>query len=455
MIPRIVLAAPASGSGKTTVTLGIMAALRRRGLRVAPFKVGPDYIDPQFHRVAAVRESYNLDRFFLGEEGIRRTFAHGVAGAEIAIIEGVMGLFDGLSPESNDGSTADVAAILGAPVVLVVDAAGMGRSLAALLQGFRTFDPRIEIAGVILNGLKTERHLEYLRSALDAEKIPILGCLIRDADLSLPERHLGLVPPPEHAALDRLIDSIASAVEKTIDLERLIELASGVNAIRSVAPRPSVPIPLRPIRIGWAEDEAFSFSYRENKDLLEEAGAEIVTFSPLKDAAFPEDLDALWIGGGYPEIFVEELSRNRTMIEAIRSFADRGKVIHAECGGLMYLCEWFEKADGERVPLVRLIPGGTRLSDKLQSFGYAEATLLRDLPFGLAGTKIRGHRFHYSEYMAVEELLPAAYSLHRPSGKECGTEGLVRGNVIASYLHIHLGSRPESARYFVDCIARR
>jgi cobyrinic acid a,c-diamide synthase len=209
----------------------------------------------------------------------------------------------------------------------------------------------------------------------------------------------------------------------------------------------------RPVRIGWAEDAAFSFSYRENKDLLEEAGTEIFSFSPLKDAALPENLDALWIGGGYPEIFAEELSRNRTMIEAIRSFADRGKVIHAECGGLMYLCEWFEKPDGKRVPLVGLLPGGTRLSDKLQSFGYAEATLLRNLPFGPAGTKIRGHRFHYSEYMVPEKPLAAAYSLHRPSGKECGTEGLVRGNVLASYLHIHLGSRPESARYFVDFIS--
>jgi cobyrinic acid a,c-diamide synthase len=462
MIPRIVIAAPSSSSGKTTVTLAIMAALSRRGMRVAPFKVGPDYIDPQLHARASGRISYNLDRYFVGEAGIRKTLERGSHDADIAVIEGVMGLFDGASPHNNEGSGADIALLLDAPVILVVDASGMARSVGALVRGFRTFEPRLNLAGVIMNRLGSRGHHDYLRPALLDEGVADLGFFPRNAEISLPERHLGLLPAAESDLVTPILDRLAAMAEETVDLDKLVAIAGSENAGDgipqlqlgyTVTGISTVTEPYARVRIGWAEDEVFHFSYQENKNLLEEAGAEIVPFSPLHDTAIPDGVDALWLGGGFPEQFAARLGANRSMRESIFAFAKMRGTIYAECGGLMYLCEWFEEKDSSRLPLVGLIPGGTRMTDRLQRFGYGEATFLRDTPLGPAGTVLRGHRFHYSEYLSpTPEEAVAVYSIRKANGSQEHREGILTDNVLATYFHVHLGNRPESARHFVDFV---
>jgi cobyrinic acid a,c-diamide synthase len=456
LIPRVVIAAPSSSSGKTTVTLAIMAALRRRGLRVAPFKVGPDYIDPQLHARACGRISYNLDRYFVGETGIRTTLARGGRDADIAVIEGVMGLFDGASPHNNEGSGADIALLLAAPVILIVDASGMARSVGALVRGFRAFEPRLNLAGVIMNRLGSRGHHDYLKPALLEEGVIDLGYFLRESAIALPERHLGLLPAAEVDLVTPLLDRLATMAEATLDLDRLIEIARNAPEVdipaRATAASADVA---RRARIGWAEDEVFHFSYQENKNLLEEAGAEIVPFSPLHDERIPHEVDALWLGGGFPEEFAGALSANRSMLTSIREFGDSGGTIYAECGGLMYLCEWFEEKSGERLPLVGLAPGGTRMTDRLQRFGYGEATFLADTPLGPAGTVLRGHRFHYSEYLPpMPEEKTAVYAIRKANGKDEHREGVLRGNVLATYFHLHLGNRPEAARHLVNFVRR-
>lgn len=469
LIPRVVIAAPSSSSGKTTVTLAVMAALRRRGLRVAPFKIGPDYIDPQLHARACGRLGYNLDRYFVGADGIISTLARGSRDAEIAIIEGVMGLFDGSSPTSNEGSSADIALLTGAPVILVIDGSGMARSVGAVVHGFRTYEPRLDLAGVIMNRIAGAGHHAYLSPAVREEGVADLGFLARDPAFVIPERHLGLLPSAESDLVTPLLDKLVAAAEATIDLDGLIAIARKAPPVVDACPvthagttsgssrpwRESTKSASRPVRLGWAEDEVFHFSYLENRNILEEAGAEIIPFSPLRDRAIPTDLDAVWLGGGFPENFVRALSENASMRASMRAFGETGGTIYAECGGLMYLCEWFETTDRERIPLVGLVPGGTRMTNQLQRFGYGEATFLKDTPLGPAGTVLRGHRFHYSEYLPpIPEDADAVYSIRRSNGGEEHREGVLRGNVLATYFHIHLGNRPASASHFVEFCRR-
>ncbi len=434
-----------------------MAALRRRGLRVAPFKIGPDYIDPQLHARACGCVGYNLDRYFAGPEGLLRSFARGARGdSDVAVIEGAMGLFDGVSPDSLDASAAEAAILLGAPVVLVVDASGMARSVGAIVRGFRDFEPRLRLAGVIANRLGSKGHYDYLAGPIRAEGVASLGYLMRNSEIRIPERHLGLLPAAETDLVTPLLERLADLAEATIDLARLLAVARAAPRIEIPAMAP-LPRASEPVRIGWAEDEVFHFSYEENKNLLRENGAEIVPLSPLHDEKLPEALDALWLGGGFPEGFAERLSSNRAMRDAIRAFGEANGTIYAECGGLMYLCEWFERADGARVPLVGIVPGGTRMTDRLQRFGYAEATFRRDTPLGRAGTVLRGHRFHYSEYLPpVPEEDGAAYEIRRAraEGTKANREGVLVKNILATYFHIHLASRPEAAAHFVEFVRR-
>lgn len=455
-IPRLVIAAPHSHAGKTTITLALMAALSRRGLQVAPFKVGPDYIDPQLHQRAAGRASYNLDTYLVPPDRVQETFAHAAHDADIAIIEGVMGLFDGSSPTSRVGSTAEVASLLQAPIVFVVDASGMAASVGALVRGFRTYDPEAWVAGVILNRLGGEGHYRYLLPALAQEGVEVLGYLPKQMDVEIPERHLGLLPASEADRVTPLLDRLSDLVEQHVDVDRTIALARTAPAWAptrvSKSPSPSAA---PRIRVAWAQDEVFHFTYQENLDLLSAAGAEIVMFSPLRDAALPEAIDAVWLGGGFPELYAEALAANTSMRQAMRAAGESGLPIYAECGGLMYLCDWLEDQQGQRYPQAGLISGGTRMTDRLQQFGYAQATFLHDTLLGPAGTTVRGHRFHYSVYEPGPSPPACAYQMTRHRTGETHPEGFCHGNVLATYFHIHLGSQPQMATSLVDFCCRR
>jgi len=443
-VPSLLIAAPCSGSGKTTLTLGLMAALRRRALKVAPFKVGPDFIDPGHHAAACDRPSYNLDGWMCGREWVQKTFVSACADADIALIEGVMGLFDGISGSSEEGSSGEIAKWLDIPVLLVVDARSQARSFAALVKGFTDFDPELRIAGVIANRVGSERHRYLLQEALDSTSglPPLLGCLPRREDIGMPERHLGLVTadafPPEEGFTSRLADW----VEEHLNLDQLLRLAANTAASPcSVAP---VQKPAARVRIGVARDRAFSFYYPENLQLLEQAGAELVTFSPLDDTELPENLDGLYLGGGYPELHVEQLAANHSLLAQLRQTAEAGLPIYAECGGFMYLCKSVDS-----LSLVGLFPAAVRMLTKRKALGYRSVETVEDTLLGPAGSKARGHEFHYSEIDAAEHL-SHCYRLGRRDGEELGMEGYRYKNVLGSYIHLHFGSNPQLAANFVE-----
>lgn len=432
-----------SGSGKTTLSLGILRAFSRRGLVAAPFKCGPDYIDPLFHRQAAGRISVNCDPFLMGPDGVRRSFARHVSDSCVAVVEGVMGLFDGNSPGTLAGSSAEIAALLDIPVVLVVNARGMAGSIAPLVRGFSQWEPRVRIVGVIADNIGSAHHAELLRGALASAGLPpLLGALARDERLRLPERHLGLAP----AQLEESwLDMLAEAVETSIDLDRLLALTRVVPP--SAEPVPAVVSPPSVVRLGVARDEAFQFYYAENFELLRQFGVETVPFSPLRDAALPENLAGLWFGGGFPELYVEALSRNHSMLEAIRAFAASGRPVYGECGGYLYLLEALTDFDGVRRPLLGLLPGEAVMGRKLASLGYRELTSCSESLFGPAGTKLRGHEFHYSflkngpsggNLFASRDLR----GVERPAGSVCG-------NLCGSYIHLHFVSNPAAAEALV------
>lgn len=448
-VPRLTIAAPSSGSGKTTVAVAVMRLLARRGLRVAPFKVGPDYIDPSHHRAAAGRASRNLDGWMLPRETVLSLFRRATEGqrADMAVLEGVMGLFDGHSPLNERGSTAEMAKLLRSPVVLVLDASAMARSAAAIVHGMHTFDPDLRLAGVILNRLGSERHFEICRDAiLAATEVPVLGWIPRDPALAVPERHLGLTLAGEHA-LD--LDALVARTEATLDVDALLRIA------RSAPPLPALPDPLPPrverrrATIAIARDAAFDFYYEDNLDLLRDLGAELRPFSPTDDASLPEDAGALYIGGGYPELHAERLSANAAMRRAVREFAASGRPVYAECGGLMYLGESLVDQDGREHPMVGLIPVRSVMRDR-PVLGYREAEALADTPIARRGWTVRAHEFHFS--VAEGDAERPAY--RRVGGAE--TEGRIagpRGNVLASYLHVHFASDPRLAQRLVSLAA--
>lgn len=444
-MPALLIAAPGSGSGKTTLTLGLMAALRRRGLNVAPFKVGPDYIDPGHHAAVCGRPSHNLDGWMCGRETVQQTFTRAVAGTDIALIEGVMGLFDGISGSSEEGSSAEIAKWLGIPVLLVVDARSQARSFAALIKGFSSFDKGLKIAGVIANRVGSERHRQLLQESLETTPglPPLLGCLPRQEEIGLPERHLGLVTAEDLSKEEDITAQLADWVEEHLDLDRLIQLATD-SAVEVASEGQAEPKSRNRIRIGIARDRAFCFYYPENLSFLEQAGAELVPFSPLTDSELPAGLDGIYLGGGYPELHVEQLAANRGLIEQLRQQAEEDLPIYAECGGFMYLCRSIDKQS-----LVGVFPTEAQMLPKRKALGYRSVELLEDTLLGPAGTRARGHEFHYSEIDAAETL-PRCYRLGRRDGEELGTEGYRYKNVLGSYVHLHFGSNPQVAVNFVE-----
>jgi cobyrinic acid a,c-diamide synthase len=443
---RVVIAGTASGVGKTTLASGLIGALRRRGLRVQGFKVGPDYIDPGFHALASGRPGRNLDSYLCGAELIAPLARHGSAGADVSVIEGVMGLFDGVSGQGELASTAQVAKLLRAPVLLVLDAGAMVRSAAAIVCGYRAFDPDLDLAGIVLNRVGSERHEGLLREAIEPLGVPVLGCLRRDEELAAPERHLGLVPAGERRAESRsLLASLAGAIERSLDVDAVLALARRAPALGGPVwtPQPSRPSDGGAL-IAVAESPAFSFHYRENLELLEAAGAVLAPFDPLREEGLPEGAGGLLLSGGFPEVFAGELSANAPLREEIAAFARSGRPVLAECGGLLYLCE---ELDGR--PMCGVLPARGTMGRRL-SLGYREATAAAASPCLEAGERLRGHEFHYS---AVEPLsdtsLPApAWSL--AAGGERWSEGFVRGGVHASYLHLHWAAHPELASRLVE-----
>jgi len=456
-IPRVVIAGTHSGVGKTSVAVGIMAALSRAGWDVRPFKVGPDYIDPGFHTAACGATSWSLDSWMLGEEGLRESFVRGARGSgkAIAVIEGMMGLHDSADPMSDRGSTAEVARLLNAPVILVIDGSGIARSAGALVEGYRGFDGRVRLAGVLANRVAGEGHAAYLRPAIESLGVAFLGWLPENGRISLPERHLGLVMPAEQADLTGIVDELASWVEGSVDVFGIAAAAEAAPRIGGAGgglqPRQSAQRIGNEVRarVAVARDEAFCFYYPENLALLEEAGAELVFFSPLRDSGLPAAVDGLYLGGGYPEIHAGALSANRLCREALARRIGEGLPTFAECGGFMYLCESLVTCDGECYPMAGAVPGAVRMEPRIQAIGYREAIFARDNPLGWAGTRARGHEFRYSR---LEGGTPADRAAFR-----IGDESVGYGNetLLASYVHLHFGSNPGMARSFVERSAGR
>ncbi|HEU0264892.1 MAG TPA: cobyrinate a,c-diamide synthase [Geobacterales bacterium] len=461
-----IIAAPRSGSGKTTVTLALLAALTRRGIRTAPFKVGPDFIDPGHHAAACGQVSRNLDSWMCGADGVRRSFAAGCTDADVAVIEGVMGLFDGARGENDGGSSAEIARLLDVPVVLVVDAKGQARSVAAQIKGFVEFDSRLRFAGILLNGVASPRHAELLSAALASVPglPPLLGLLPHAPELELPARHLGLVTAGDAACDSDYFSRLADWLEAGVDLDALLSghcttphppPESGGGARQGGGGPPEsegVPDRAGVVRIAVARDAAFCFCYPENLQLLEQAGAEIVFFSPLADTRLPAGCSGLYLPGGYPELHAAQLSANDGMLKDIRLAIDEGMPVYAECGGLIYLSQGIISppplAKGEEI-FVGIFPATAHMLPRRKALGYRQVTFSRDTILGPAGTMARGHEFHYSE-ITMPEQVQRVYRMTGAHGRGVPDEGFVSDNVLASYVHLHFASNPALAPAFVD-----
>ncbi|MGW5426491.1 cobyrinate a,c-diamide synthase [Streptomyces sp. NPDC004059] len=440
-VPRLVIAAPSSGSGKTTVATGLMAAFAARGLAVSPHKVGPDYIDPGYHALATGRAGRNLDAYLCGPELVAPLFLHGARGCDIAVVEGVMGLYDGAAGEGELASTAHVAKLLRAPVVLVVDASSQSRSVAALVHGFASWDPEVRVGGVILNKVASDRHEELLREALDQAGVPVLGVLRRVPQVDTPSRHLGLVPVAERRSdAVNAVTAMAAQVERGCDLEALLGLARSAGAL-SGAPweAPVSPTQKRAV-VAVAGGSAFTFSYAEHAELLTAAGAEVVTFDPLRDEQLPENAAGLVIGGGFPEVYAAELSANEPLRKAVAELALSGAPVAAECAGLLYLSR---ELDGQ--PMCGVLDAAARMTQRL-TLGYRDAVAVGDSVLAVAGTRMRGHEFHRTVVEPGAGAAPA-WGVRAPVRR---VEGFVQQGVHASYLHTHWASRPSVARRFVE-----
>jgi len=463
MPKALVLAGTRSGCGKTSVALGLMRALARRGLRVQPFKAGPDFIDPGLHAVAAGRDSHNLDTWMMPPDALRSSFARSAAGADVVLVEGVMGLFDGRGGgrigDDEEGSTAHLAKLLGLPVALVLDASSQARSAAAVALGFASFDPQLPLAGVLLNRIASPRHETLLRQALATlaplADVPLLGCLPRAEGLGLASRHLGLVTADDITELDARLEALADWVEQGVDVPALLSALPELDAARLAPPAAETVANGRQcgtVRIGLARDRAFCFTYAENLRQLEQAGAEIVPFSPLADAALPDGLHGLYLPGGYPELAASALAANTTMLASVRAFCDSGRPVWAECGGFMYLQRALVDAEGREHALCGVFPGRAVMRARRAALGYRLAQTLAPGPLGPAGTTLRGHEFHYSE-LERPHADNAAFTLTASDGTTTRDGAVIDndiGNVIGGYFHAHLSSNPDAARAFVE-----
>ena len=443
-IPRLVIAAAQSGAGKTTVATGLMAALSAKGYKVQPFKVGPDYIDPGYHSRACGRPAENLDSWLVPPVQLPQLFAEACAGADIAIVEGVMGLYDG--GRQGVSSTAEIAKRLQAPVLLVIDTRAMGASAAALALGFRDYDPEVRLAGVLLNRLGSDTHEAIIREACAVRDIPVYGAVRRGAGLQLPERYLGLVPTEEN--LDgAIIHKWGEALTQAVDLPAIVQLAQSAPPLAVEIKTQSTQVSPR-VRIGIARDEAFSFYYASGLHALERLGAALGPFSPLHDRELPE-VDGCLLGGGFPEQFAAQLAANVAMREALRCAAEAGLPIYAECGGYMYLLEQLQDLEGHVWPMTGIFPGRAVMTERLQMVGYVTATLQQDCLLGPAGTSVHGHEFHFSQ-TELPTGVTRPWQFTRLRDGTSYAAGQVRGNVLGSYLHVNFAGCPAAAQHFLE-----
>ena len=439
-IPRIVIAATHSGAGKTTITCGIISALRKRGLKVQSYKVGPDYIDTGFHEIAAGRPAKNLDSWLVGKDKLEEIFYNSIGDADIAIIEGVMGLYDG--GRGGISSTAEIAKILNAPVILVIDAKSAGISVAATALGFREFDKNLNVAGVILNRIGSDSHEKMIVDALNKINIKSFGAIRRNEEIILPSRHLGLIQATENNFAD-VLDKISEKISAQIYLDEILNLAekfSESKKIYSLIPNNYS------LKIGVAKDEAFSFYYDESLRELEKLGAEIIFFSPLHDENLPK-VDGIIFGGGYPELFAAQLEGNKKIRSEIKRAAENNLPIYAECGGYMYLMNFLTDFEGKIFEMCGIIPTQAIMTEKLQMVGYVDATIKKDCILGKVGEKIHAHEFHFSK--EVGSLTENIFSCEKLRTGEKYFAGYADKNIVASYLHIHFAGCPSSAENFI------
>ena len=452
MTPTVVIAGVRSGVGKTTIATGIMGALTRRGYAVQPFKAGPDYIDPSYHQAACGVPSRNLDTWLLPHPTVLELYAKASARRQISVVEGVMGLFDGHSSLDEEGSTAQLAKLLNAPVILVADASKVARSVAAEVLGYQQFDPDLNVAGVILNGVGSDQHLEFCKPQIEATTgLPVLGYLPRRVEFEQPERHLGLIPTVEGTVANQWYDALIAQVEETIDVgyvSRLAQVCSPPSSLPQVYPKETQP---RRAVIAVAQDRAFNFYYQDSLDLLEAWGAELAPFSPLEDQSLPEGAGGVYLGGGFPEMFAAELASNRPMLDSIRQAAARGIPVYGECGGLMYLGRSLTGFDGEAHSMAGLVPAVSAMSQSRLSLGYREIEARDEGPLLSAGQQIRGHEFHWSTLDQPPQEDESVYRVVNQGGR---LDGFRSGSVWATYVHVHLGSAPGLAPRFVETCAR-
>ncbi|GAA4839262.1 cobyrinate a,c-diamide synthase [Paenibacillus vulneris] len=455
---KIVIAGTGSGVGKTTLTIGLMAALQRLGRKVQGFKCGPDYIDPTYHTAVTGRISRNLDSYMLTHDTVKEIYARASREADISVIEGVMGFYDGKNPKTNEGSTAEISLLLEAPVLLVVNCQSMARSAAAIVRGFQLLEPRVNIVGVIANKVGSEGHYKLVREAIEQGcGIPVVGYMKREDHIEMPERHLGLVPSIERGELQPFFDKLAELISATVDVERIWELAQSPAVSLSEEAESASAFRRRtgrsgpPIRIAVAKDAAFNFYYQENFELLEAYGAECVFFSPLAGETLPEGVQGLYLGGGFPEEFAEVLSANEAVKQSIRQAIDQGLPTLAECGGFMYLTESIEHTDGRKHSMLGLIPGSVKMQKKLAALGYRDITG-REGNFLLGPSdRAKGHEFHYSTFQPNEGAdISSAYETKGLRGMK--QEGYINesGSLVAGYTHIHFASSPELAERWVE-----
>jgi len=505
MIPRIVIAGTHSGVGKTSVTLGLIAALKRRGLKVQTFKVGPDFLDPSYHAVASGRPAYNLDGWMSDQEYVTRLFSRVSADADISIIEGVMGLFDGAYPDSIAGSSAEIAVWLNSPVILVTDVYGMAGSIAALVKGFATFHEGVHIAGVIANACGSRRHAELVERSLESSGVSrLVGAIEKGGLPALSSRHLGLVTANAKNLSPSFLAGLADAVERQVSLDDILRIAGSADSLSlgnnqditeegaqgasrtettgisggassntdehgrladtisisgedpagrvSAAGKRTGPSYRKSICIGVARDDAFHFYYHDLFDELTKRGCIMIPFSPLGEVKLPAEIDVLYIGGGYPEEYAETLAGNEGMKEDICKFARSGRPVYGECGGLMYLSEGIETRGKISYPMVGLVPARTRMLDRIKSLGYVEVAFREDSLWGKKGDILRGHEFHYSELIvnpAGKEGWRSVYDMTYRRTDAVYQEGFQKGNILSSYVHLHLASRPAALEAFL------
>ncbi|MEE8358136.1 MAG: cobyrinate a,c-diamide synthase [Candidatus Hydrothermarchaeales archaeon] len=448
-IPRILLSGTSSRAGKTIISVGLMRALKNRGYRVQPFKVGPDFIDPSFHLFATGTYSRNLDSYMMTGENIQESFQRNAKDADIAVIEGVMGLYDSHNGLDEKGSTGEVAKILEAPVILIANIERISRTAAAFVMGYKEFDRDVNIEGVILNRTGSKRHSEKARLAVEKlAKMNVLGVMPRDEDVMVPERHLGLTPAYERDQLEKLFEKLAEFIEEYLDVDQIIEIASKAPELEEQEENPLFhPEEKFDINLGIIRDKAFTFYYQDNIDAFKANGAKIKYIDSLNDPKLPE-VDALYIGGGFPEVFAKQMEDNTNFREDVNDFCSQGRPVYAECGGLMYLGERATTMDGKSYEMVGFLPIETQMQKKFQALGYTRYDVIKDNPISKVGDSLVGHEFHYSK-IKLKDRVDLVYKAQRGRGVDGEYDGILKKNTLASYLHLHVLSHPSMIERFL------